>query len=140
MSIERTFTHSGTVIRDRERKWEKERTQITASHLLSVKGDNGEDQNQHAYIIINLGYYSSLETAADLVSLLVVWNTSRAAIWGDTFRQDKLKHRSESQRVATQALHTTAMSQFEDRQKWDKKKKKIKGREMSKREREIWQN
>lgn len=106
-----------------EREKTRERAQITTSHLLSAKEDNGEDQNHQAYIIIIWGYYSRLETAADFLSLLVILNTSRAAIWGDTVRQDKLKHKSESQRVATQAVCTTTMSQSEGRQKWDKKKK-----------------
>lgn len=39
----------------------REHAQITTSHLLSVKGDNREDQNQEVYLIINWGYYSSLD-------------------------------------------------------------------------------
>lgn len=38
-----------------------ESAHITASQLLSVKGDKGENQNQHAYKVITLGYYSSLD-------------------------------------------------------------------------------
>lgn len=52
---------------------------ITASHLLSVKGDKGEDQKQR-YSIINLGYYNNLETAANMISLLVKLNTFKKCI------------------------------------------------------------
>lgn len=46
----------------RLRENERESVQITASHL-SFKGDNGEDQNQQVYVIINSGYCSILEIA-----------------------------------------------------------------------------